>query len=185
MFPHWRHLLGNLFGAVEAVCCAGATHLKRRWDEEGNPMTAQPKTPPMPSSNSRSGSLATFNSSWSVRVRRDDPFTLPVDGTRGSAVVGLRKCMFQPLDKTPRSNWDPTREPSIHYLEGWTAVFQQQIWCNPFRIQWKLFLQHVLRNESFPWTLLEGAKGAQLAKRALESWRKRAWIRIPPLQVPP
>lgn len=185
MFPHWRYLLDHLFGEVEAVCCTGATHLKRRWDEEGQPYDCTAEDAAYATFELEGGILATFNSSWSVRVRRDDLFTLQVDGTRGSAVAGLRKCMFQPLDKTPRPTWDPIREPATHYLEGWTAVSQEQVWRNPFRIQWELFLQHVLGNESFPWTLLEGAKGVQLAEKALESWQERAWIKIPPLQVSP
>ena len=30
MLPHWRYVLDNLFGAVEAVSCIGATHITER-----------------------------------------------------------------------------------------------------------------------------------------------------------
>ncbi len=37
MLCHWRYVLDNLFGAVKAVSCLGATHVKERWDEAGQP----------------------------------------------------------------------------------------------------------------------------------------------------
>jgi len=37
----------------------------------------------------------------------------------------------------------------------------------------------VVNDETFPWTLLEGAKGVQLAEKGMESWAKRAWVEIP------
>ena len=37
MLCHWRYVLDNLFGDVEAVSCLGATHIEKRWDEAGNP----------------------------------------------------------------------------------------------------------------------------------------------------
>src|SRR6516165_1187281 len=42
------------------------------------------------------GIVAHFNSSWAVRVRRDDLLTIQVDRTNGSAVAGLRHCWIQP-----------------------------------------------------------------------------------------
>src|SRR5271156_4211231 len=35
MLPHWRYVLDNLFGAVKAVSCIGATHITERVDESG------------------------------------------------------------------------------------------------------------------------------------------------------
>ena len=35
MFPHWRYVLDSLFGKVKAVSCLGTTHIKQRWDEQG------------------------------------------------------------------------------------------------------------------------------------------------------
>ncbi len=35
MLCHWRYVLDNLFGAVKAVSCLAATHIPRRWDENG------------------------------------------------------------------------------------------------------------------------------------------------------
>jgi hypothetical protein len=60
-------------------------------------------------------------------------------------------------------------------------VPSQQNYENAFKVQWELFLRHVVLGEPFPWTLLEGAKGVQLAEKGLESWRGRAWVAIPTL----
>src|ERR671923_125368 len=35
MVCHWRYVLDNLFGDVESVTCLGATHIPKRWDEQG------------------------------------------------------------------------------------------------------------------------------------------------------
>ena len=35
--------------------------------------------------------------------------------------------------------------------------------------------------DPFPGTLLAGARGVQLADLALESWRSKAWVAVPPL----
>ena len=33
----------------------------------------------------------------------------------------------------------------------------------------------------FLWTLLEGAKGVQLAELGLQSWHEKKWLDVPPL----
>ena len=54
---------------------------------------------------------------------------------------------------------------------------------NAFKIQWELFLRHIVLNEPFRWTLLEGVKGIQLADRGLQSSAEQKWIDIEPLKV--
>jgi hypothetical protein len=46
-----------------------------------------------------------------------------------------------------------------------------------------MFIRHLLEDAPFKWTLLEGAKGVQLAEAGLRSWKERRWIDIPPLKV--
>jgi predicted dehydrogenase len=128
-----------------------------------------------------SGVVAHFNSSWTVRVRRDDLLTMQVDGTKGSAVAGLRDCLIQPYEATPRPVWNPDIDSPIDYFDNWTQVPAQQEYDNAFKVQWELFLRHVVKGEPFRWGLLEGAKGVQLAEKGMESWNKRAWVDIPPL----
>ena len=33
------------------------------------------------------------------------------------------------------------------------------------------------------WTLLEGAKGVQLAEKGIESWNKRSWVELEDLEA--
>ena len=125
--------------------------------------------------------MAHFNSSWCVRVRRDDLLTIQVEGSKGSAVAGLRHCRVQPYGATPRPVWNPDIESPLNYFDGWREVQEQETFDNAFKREWELFLRHVVKGDPFRWGLLEGAKGVQLAEKGLESWRKRAWVDIPSL----
>ena len=181
MFPHWRYLLDGLFGGVSSVFCVGATHLRRRWDEQGRPYDCTADDAAYATFRLAGGAIAHFNSSWAVRVRRDDLFTIQVDGVKGSAVAGLRDCWIQPLEATPRPVWNPDLDAPADYFRDWMKVPDRQAYGNAFRSQWERFLRHVVAGDSFPWDLLEGAKGVQLAEKGLESWEKGAWVDVPPL----
>ena len=181
MLCHWRYVLDNLFGEVKAVSCLGATHIPRRWDERGAPYDSTAEDAAYATFELAGGIVAHFNSSWCVRVRRDDLLTIHVDGTLGSAVAGLRHCWIQPAGATPRPVWNPDIESPLDYFDGWQKVPEQDTFDNAFKVQWELFLRHVVKNEPFRWSLLEGAKGVQLAELGLESWRRRAWVEVPEL----
>ena len=181
MLCHWRYVLDNLFGNVKAVSCLGATHIPERRDEAGNPYASTADDSAYATFELEGGIVAHFNSSWCVRVRRDDLLTLQVDGTTGSAVAGLRHCWIQHYGATPRPVWNPDVESPLNYFDGWQKVPEQDTFDNAFKRQWELFLRHVVKNEPFRWTLLEGAKGVQLAVKGYESWQKRAWVDVPEL----
>lgn len=181
MLCHWRYVLDNLFGHVKSVSCRGATHIPERVDEQGKPYTCTADDAAYATFELEGDIIAHFNSSWTTRVRRDDLLTLHVDGTRGSAVAGLRECWIQHYGNTPKPVWNPDIPQPINFYEGWSKVPDQEFYDNAFKAQWELFLRHVVLNEPFPWNLLEGAKGVQLAEKGLESWAKRAWMEIPKL----
>jgi predicted dehydrogenase len=182
MLCHWRYVLDNLFGPVRSVSCLAVTHLPRRWDEHGRPYACTADDAAYATFALEGGIVAQFNSSWEVRVRRDDLLTLQVDGTLGSAVAGLRDCWVQPYGATPRPVWNPDVPQPIDFLASWQKVPEQRPFENAFRAQWERFLRHVALDEPFPWSLLEGAKGVQLAELGLESSRRRAWVDVPPLE---
>ncbi len=184
MLCHWRYVLDNLFGKVKGVFCLGATHIPERIDEEGKPYIATADDSAYATFELENDIIAHFNSSWVTRVRRDDLLTLHVDGTRGSAVAGLRECWTQHYGNTPKPVWNPDIAQPINFYEGWSKVPEQEHYDNAFKAQWELFLKHVVINEPFPWNLLEGAKGVQLAEKGLESWEKKTWVEIDSLAVP-
>ena len=181
MLCHWRYVIDNLFGNVTSVSCLGATHIPERYDESGKPYAATSDDAAYATFETESGVICHFNSSWCVRVRRDDLVTLQVDGTRGSAVAGLRKCYIQPHAATPRPVWNPDVEPKVDYWSGWQEMPDNAEYRNAFKEQWALFLKHVVNGDPFPWTLKEGAKGVQLAELGLQSWSERRWIDVPNL----
>ena len=182
MLCHWRYVLDNIFGSVKGVFCLGATHIAERIDENGKPYNCTADDAAYSIFELEGGVIAQFNSSWTTRVRRDDLLTLHVDGTKGSAVVGLRDCWTQHYGNTPKPVWNPDIPNPIDFREGWTKVPEQEDFDNAFRAQWELFLKHVVLDTPFPWNLMEGAKGVQLAELGLESWEKKTWIRIPDLK---
>ena len=182
MLCHWRYLLDNIFGSVKGVFCLGATHIPERIDENGLPYTCTADDAAYSIFELEGGIIAQFNSSWTTRVRRDDLLTLHVDGTKGSSVVGLRECWTQEYGNTPKPVWNPDIPNPIDFKEGWTKVQEKKGFENAFKIQWELFLKHVLLDTPFPWNLMEGAKGVQLAELGLESWKKKTWINIPELK---
>lgn len=178
MLCHWRYVLDNLFGKVKAVSCLGATHIAERIDENGKPYTCTADDACYATFELEGDIIAQFNSSWTVRVRRDDLLTLQVDGTHGSAVAGLRECYTQHYGNTPKPVWNPDIAQPIPFLEGWSKVPEQEDFDNAFKIQWELFLKHIVKDEPFPWDLKAGARGVQLAEKGIESWEKRQWVNI-------
>jgi predicted dehydrogenase len=181
MLCHWRYVLDNVFGRVRAVSCMGATHIDKRVDENGKPYKCTADDSAYATFELENGIIAHFNSSWAVRVRRDDLLTLQVDGTKGSAVTGLRECYIQHYGNTPKPVWNPDIPQSINFFEGWSKVPEQETYDNAFKAQWELFLRHIVKDEPFRWNLYEGAKGVQLAEKGYESWAKRCWLELPEL----
>lgn len=179
MLCHWRYVLDNIFGKVKSVSCLGAIHIPERVDEKGNVYKCTADDSAYATFELENGIIAHFNSSWTVRVRRDDLLTLQVDGDKGSAVAGLRECYIQHYGNTPKPIWNPDIPQPINFFEGWSKVPEQETYENAFKVQWELFLKHVVKGDPFPWTLKEGAKGVQLAEKGIESWQKRCWIDIP------
>jgi len=179
MLCHWRYLLDNLFGKVKGVFCMGVTHIPERVDEQGKVYKCTAEDAAFSTFELEGGIIAHFNSSWVTRVRRDDLLTIHVDGTKGSAVAGLRECWTQHYGNTPKPIWNPDIAQPIDFFDGWSKVPEQEFYDNAFKAEWELFLKHVVKDEPFRWTLLEGVKGVQLAEKGMESWEKKTWVEIP------
>jgi predicted dehydrogenase len=182
MLSHWRYVLDHLFGEVQAVSCLGATHVRERWDEKGKRYPSTAEDAAYATFQLEGGVVAQFNSSWCVRVRRDDLLTIQVDGTHGSAVAGLRRCFVQPRVATPKPVWNPDLEQPIDFYSTWQEMPDNEACDNAFKVQWEQFLRHVAGEGDFRATFLEGAKGVQLVELALESWENRRWVDVPALK---
>ena len=176
MLCHWRYVVDNLFGNVKSVSCLGATHIPQRWDEQGKPYAATADDAAYATFETDQGIIAHFNSSWCVRVRRDDLLTLQVDGTHGSAVATLRECRTQSQVNTPKPVWNPDLPQPIDFFDGWQQVPETTVFDNAFKAQWELFIRHLEDGAPFPWGLREGAKGVQLVEAGLQSWQERRWV---------
>jgi predicted dehydrogenase len=179
MLCHWQYVLENLFGKPRSLSCLGATHIHERIDETGKPYRCTADDSAYATFELEGGIIAHFNSSWTVRVRRDDLLTVQVDGEKGTAVCGLRDVWIQHYGNTPRPVWNPDIPQPIDFREGWAKVPDQETYDNAFKIQWELFLKHIVHDEPFPWNLLSGAKGVQFAELGIRSWQERRWVDVP------
>ena len=162
MLCHWRYVLDNVFGKVKAVSCLGATHIPERIDEQGKVYQCTADDAAYATFELENDIIAQFNSSWTVRVRRDDLLTLQVDGTKGSAVAGLRECYIQHYGNTPKPVWNPDIAQPINFFEGWLKVPEQETYDNAFKVQWELFLKHP-------------SPGIYAKEQRACSWQKKGW----------
>lgn len=181
MFAHWRYVIDHLFGEIDSLTCLGATHIPYRVDEAGNRYKATADDAAYAIFALKNGIVVQANSSWTTRVDRDDLVTFQVDGTLGSAVAGLRDCKVQHRVTTPKPVWNPDIPNTIDFRSQWETLPENRTYDNGFKIQWELFLKHVEENATFPWDLLEGAKGTQLSDLGLEAWREKKWVTVPSL----
>ena len=186
MLCHWRYVLDNVIAPVKSVSCLGFTHIDERLDEAGARFKAT----------ADDAAYATFlldgpdgeivahiNSSWCTRVRRDDLVTFQVDGTHGSAVAGLHGCWSQHRVNTPKPVWNPD-EPQTHdFFSDWEEVPDNTVFDNGFKVQWEQFLRHVAEDGPWSYTLVEGAKGVQLAEAGYRSSKERRWVDIEDLDI--
>ena len=183
MFPHWQYLLTDLFGPVTALYARTATHVPRRWDESGRPYDATADDAAYAVLEFAGGAVASVNSSWTVRVNRRELLELQVDGTHGSAVAGLRHCAVQHRVSTPLPVWNPDLPDPIDYQSQWTDVPDNMTFDNGFKAEWELFLKSAAEGRPFPWDLVEGAKGVQLAGLAVQSSAEGRRLVVPSLAV--
>jgi len=183
MLCHWQYVLANLFGEVQAVSCLGATHIPKRVDERGERYSCTADDAAYSTFELAGDIIAHFNSSWCARVYRDELLTLQVDGTYGSAMAGLRECKVQSRVNTPRAIWNPDIPNTIDFRAEWMDVPDNGEFENAFKVQWELFLKHVVSDTPFPWDLEAGAKGVQLAELGLRSWHERRWVDVPDLTL--
>jgi predicted dehydrogenase len=179
MFPHWQYVLEGLFAPIRSVQCTVATHIPRRVDEAGAEYEATAEDAAYAVLELDGGIVAQVNSSWCVRVNRDELVEFQVDGTHGSAVAGLRGCRYQHRAGTPKPVWNPDLPSPIDFRAGWQEMPDNDAYDNGFKLEWEAFLRHVADGDDFPWNFASGARGVRLAELAMRSAREGRRMDVP------
>lgn len=172
MFPHWNYVMENLFGRVKSVYAHLATHIPERWDEEGERYDATADDAAYAIFQLDGDIVAQINSSWTTRVNRDELVEFHVDGTHGSAVVGLFGARVQTRENTPTPVWNPDLKDEHDYDSDWSEADDDREFDNGFKQQWVEFLTSYVEGTDYEFDLLSGARGVQLAEAGLESSRE-------------
>ncbi|GAB2523449.1 Gfo/Idh/MocA family protein [Paramicrobacterium agarici] len=183
MFPHWNYVLENLFGGVKSVYAHATTEIPERVDENGERYTATADDAAYAVFELEGGVTAQLNSSWTTRVNRDELVEFQVDGTHGSAVVGLFGCKIQPRNATPKPVWNPDIPDAHDYDDDWIEVPDNDLFENGFKVQWEEFLRHVLDDAPNHFDFLSGARGVLLAEEGLKSSARGARIDLPDVSL--
>jgi predicted dehydrogenase len=179
MFPHWNYVLENLFGRVESVYARAVTEIPERVDEKGHPYAATADDAAYAIFELEGGVIAQLNSSWTTRVNRDELVEFQVDGTLGSAVVGLFGCKIQPRNATPKPVWNPDLADAHDYDDDWIEVPANDVFENGFKTQWEEFIRHVVEDAPNHYDFLAGARGVLLAEEGLRSSSEGRRIALP------
>jgi len=187
MYCHWNYVLEGIIGQVKTVTSTTATHIPTRWDEQGEPYEATaddaaygifeletPEGDPV---------IAQINSSWAVRVYRDELVEFQIDGTHGSAVAGLNKCVAQQRAHTPKPVWNPDLPVTESFRDQWLEVPANADLDNGFKLQWEDFLADVAAGREHKYGLLSAARGVQLAALGLQSASERRTLDIPEITL--
>jgi len=183
MFCHWSYVLEGLLGDVKAVTARTVTHIPTRRDEQGKEyrVTADDAAYAIFEIETPDGdaALAQINSSWAVRVYRDELVEFQIDGTEGSAVAGLFKCVAQHRAHTPKPVWNPDLPVTESFRDQWLDVPANAELDNGFKAQWEDYLRDVVAGRQHRFGLLSAARGVQLAELGLESSAAGRRLEIP------
>jgi len=180
MYPHWRYVIEGIVGRILRVASSQWTAIPDRVDETGAPYKVAVEDSATTLIELEGGAFGTIMSSWATRVRRDDLLTLQIDGTGGSAIAGLHRCLFQPAAATPTiAHFSVMTDIAADYRSDWSEAPALPSYCNPYRVGWEEFLRHVLRDAPFASDFSAGARDVAFAEACHRSMRERGWITMP------
>ena len=187
MFCHWNYVLEGIIGKVKSVSAKTATHIPTRWDEQGKEYAGHRRRRLLRHLRARDPGgdqvVAQINSSWAVRVYRDELVEFQIDGTHGSAVAGLNKCVAQQRAHTPKPVWNPDLPVTESFRDQWLEVPANADLDNGFKLQWEEFLRDVVAGREHRFGLLSAARGVQLAELGLQSSAEGRTIDIPEITL--
>ncbi len=187
MFCHWNYVLEGILGQVRTVNAQTVTHIPTRWDEQGKQYdaTADDAAYGIFEIETPGGDpvVAQINSSWAVRVYRDELVEFQIDGTHGSAVAGLRQCVAQQRAHTPKPVWNPDLPVTEPFRDQWQDVPANAELDNGFKLQWEEFLRDVVAGREHRFDLLSAARGVQLAELGLQSSAEGRRLDVPEISL--
>ena len=187
MYCHWNYVLEGIIGSVKTITSQVATHIPTRWDEHGvaYQATADDAAYGIFELQTPSGDpvIAQINSSWAVRVHRDELVEFQVDGTHGSAVAGLFSCVAQARSNTPKPVWNPDLATTEKFRDQWLEVPDNAEFDNAFKSQWEEFLRDAAAGRPHRLDLLSAARVVQLAELGLQSSAEGRRLAVPELQL--
>jgi predicted dehydrogenase len=181
MFPHWRYILDGLIGRPTAVTCHIRTAQAQRRDERGQDFAVDVEDEARALLELEGGIVGEINASWANRVRRDDLLTITIEGTQGSAVAGLHRCVAQALGTTPKPGWNVDVPVAQDLYAQWAPVPDVVVLKNSYRMAWEAFLRHLAEDGPNTASLLAAARGLQLVQACHESHTGRHWVEMPAL----
>ena len=163
---HWRYVLDNLFGAVKAVSCLGATHIPERVDEAGKPYRGRCRRCRLCDLRAR-GRRRRPHQLVLVRARAARrPRHLP--GRRHARLGGRRAdpLLHASIASTRRGRCGtPTSRRRSTFDDQWDEVPDNQVYDNGFKAQWEEFIRHVVAGA--PWKLRpDRGRQGRAARRA-------------------
>jgi predicted dehydrogenase len=180
MYPHWRYVIEGIIGRILRVTSAQWTAIPERIDENGARYDVEVEDSAATLVEIEGGTFGTIMSSWAARVRRDDLFTLHVDGTKGSAVAGLHRCHVQSAAGTPAiAHFSVMEDVGADYRSGWEEAPALKSYCNPYRVGWEQFLRHVVADAPFACDFSAGARDVAFGEACHRSMRERRWVAMP------
>jgi predicted dehydrogenase len=186
MYPHWRYIIETILGRIVAVSSANWTAIPERIDEQGERYPVDIEDAAATLVELDNGAFGTILSSWAARVRRDDLFTLQVDGTKASALAGLHRCHVQTLARTPAvAHFSVMKDLGADYREGWSEAPPLEQYVNPYRVGWENFLRHVATGAPTPSSFAAGIRDVAFAETCHRSMTERRWIAFPPPDANP
>jgi len=180
MYPHWRYVIETIIGRIVRVSSAQWIATPERVDEAGERYAVEVEDSAATLVEIEGGVFGTILSSWATRVRRDDLFTLQLDGTRGSALAGLHRCYMQSAEAPPSiPHFNVMQDIGADYREGWTQALALPAYCNPYRVGWERFLRHMAMQAPMPSDFRAGIRDVAFAEACQRSMAERRWIDFP------
>ncbi len=182
MHPHWRYVIENILGPIRNITSSTSTSQPERIDENGKQFLVDVEDSSTTLVELENGAHGSILSSWATRVRRDDLVTFQVDGTKASAVAGLRRCWVQSEQETPKvTGFDLGRNANkgkdgLDYLQDWKEISDKSPYINPYRVGWEGFISNVVADVPFKSDLREGIRDLQLAEASFKSAKEHIWV---------